>query len=148
MLARQVNRLILISLAGLVALLSFADEGGAYLFPHVLAVALLLMAVADVVLDVLKPTEEKEENLHFPPLLMGVFFILCYIIFSEDIGFYLGGFLFMLTIIGSYLWLQYREEQIPLRFIKHLLFVLCFCVVMYLLFSVMLQVQVPKGLWL
>ena len=146
----KINRIVLPVAAVIVAVGSFSGEGDAYLFPHVLAVSLVAMAVFDTVLEAVKKIEVKLEVIHLKQLSIGLSFVFCYILLAETIGFYLGGLLFMLATINSYAWLHYKDSsgEEPIQFIKNTLFAVGFCVFMYLLFSVLLKTQIPTGFWL
>ncbi len=143
------KRTLLVVVAALIATVSFKGEGSAYLFPHILAVTLVLMAAGDIILEYLAKVPEKSTPIHIPYLSIGLGFLFAYIFFSIDIGFYLGGWLCMAGIIFSYHWLHYKQDdsaEKSFRIVKHLIFVTTFCIVMYLLFSVMLKVQIPSVL--
>ena len=135
--------LLVALLAGLLFRVSYFHENTeAYLFPAVVAGAMLLFSVIslaresfDLCLDDFQPFPWQRQLPVIGMMAAGVALI-------EVLGMYTTAFLILVVI--SY-WYSPQESMRP-RLLKSLAMAIGFTLVMYLLFSLLLRVQVPRGM--
>ena len=124
------------------------DDPGPYLFPRIIAVAMLVLALISfqrafrgksrtgVGLDL-----EVLRN-----LAPGVAIMLVYVVFAaEFLGFYLGSFVAFLMLYALYDPQGHGEAQ---SWVRRVIISAGFIPVMYLLFALVLKVQTPRGILL
>jgi hypothetical protein len=139
--------LIVLFVAVLVAWLSFTQEpAGAFLFPRLISVVFVLLAIWNFARAGLGLTRvgsglSGETLRHtFPGLVL----MLVYAFFmARGLGFYVSTALTFLVICTLY-------DPAPLKdakaWLKRVAVTLVFCAVMYALFAMLLKVQTPRGL--
>ena len=140
------TRLLLIVIACGIAVASFQGEGSPFLFPQMLAVAMILLAATDGFLQMLNDEKVNITAVHPLYFLLGLGIIASFVAFIVQLGFYLASALCLLLLILSFDYLQDRQVALqPKRLLKHFAFTASFCILMYMLFSVLLKVQIPSG---
>ena len=137
----------LVCFLGSVALffsLGTIDEARARTFPEVVIIIMGILA-ALLLIQSLTVKKIKKEIAPFPwrrfLLLFGM--IVAYFFIMETVGFYLSAFLFFLAVV----FVLGRTESKPIRVLPKILQAAIFTAILFLLFSVLLEVQTPRGWW-
>lgn len=139
--------LTLAVVAGLFALSWYGGEGEAYLFPQQIALAMLVIAVASVVENLVKP-ESGGDSVNWSLILPAVGIGVAYLMALELLGFYTSSALTFFAI--SLLYSRSgggSGEQRTATIVRCALVTAGFTAALYLLFNVGLRVQTPIG-WL
>ncbi len=128
----------------------FEDDGQAYLFPKVVVAVMLITTVADFFISQFKGTGEIKINRRaIRNFMPGFIASIVLVTVAETVGFYMVCFGFMLLTVYMYSAqirnaIAQKSAWLP-AVIKDGLFAMGFVIVVYLLFSVLLQVQTPRG---
>jgi hypothetical protein len=124
--------------------LGMIDEARARTFPEVVIVIMCILS-ALLIIQSLTVKKIKKESAPFPwrrfLLLFGM--IVVYFFIMETVGFYLSAFLFFLAVV----FVLGRVESKPIRVVPKILQAAIFTAVLFVLFSVLLEVQTPRGWW-
>jgi hypothetical protein len=140
---------IVTALAAVVTWISFTQEpAAAYLFPRLISVFMLIMAVWSLARAVLGISRvgtglTAEVALNLAP---GVALILIYVFWAaKTLGFYTASTIAFLLLFTIY-------DPTPITSLrgwaKRIVITAAFMAVMYALFTLLLQVQMPRGLYL
>lgn len=132
--------------AGL-AFFSFSPDGNGYLFPQIIAgsmvfIALLMLALAFIPS---KPiTTIDEEPIPWGKIFPTLLILVGFLVVAESLGFFATSFIAFYSIV-----LIYTPERLKRRqFIKSAAISLGFISVLYLIFVLLLNVQIPHGVFL
>lgn len=129
------------------AYISFSSDKTGYLFPQIIAVAMVLIALIMVALTFIpkKPITTMDEE----PIPWGVIFptllvLLGFLVVVEWLGFFATSFIAFYSIV-----LIYSPERLKRRhYLKSAAISLGFMAVLYLIFVVLLNVQIPHGIFI
>lgn len=125
------------------ALISMADPRSTQ-FPLLMLVLMLGLGGLKIIAQILEKKDPQKTGEKFP--LLRVSFItaaiVAYIIAMDYIGFYTSSFLFF---VGSTLAIQ-NSPRTPKLIAMRAGLGLAFCGSLYLLFTILLKVQIPKGI--
>lgn len=128
----------------ILAFLSFSPSGSGYLFPQMIAAAMVFIAVLMAALTFLpkQPITTVDEEpipwgIIFPTLLI----LIGFLVVVEWLGFFATSFIAFYSIV-----LIYTPERLKRRqFIKSAAISFAFMAVLYLIFVLLLNVQIPHG---
>lgn len=123
----------------------FVDNPDAYKFPQLLATTMCLLAMALIIVGKSKNKELlKDLDLPVPlgTLWPGLTVFLGYILLAEKLGFYITSLGVFLALVVAYAPRKLTSRNLT----KQLLVALSFMAIMYSLFTVLLQVQIPGGI--
>ncbi|MEZ5728954.1 MAG: tripartite tricarboxylate transporter TctB family protein [Burkholderiaceae bacterium] len=131
-------------LAAVIAWHSFdADDARAYLFPRLVSVAMLLFAFVNLLQSLRARASEPRANGTLRHALPGLTVLAIYVFWgAEALGFYLAGAVTVFTIHTLY----DPAPRTPRRIAAQAGVGVGTAIVLYLLFSVVLQVQLPRGI--
>ena len=140
----------LMVLSALVFIFLMRDyEGSAILFPRMMVILMLCLAAVKAVAEICKmkkPVLDVDDYAGEPYPWLRIIFVLAsmvvYIWVLEDLGFYTTAFLFF---FGVTLAIQ-NFKRTPKVIAVRLAYCFGFILFLYLLFSVLLKVQLPKGI--
>ena len=110
----------------------------AYLFPKLITTVMIILSTFSLIIYFLNKTKSFSE-INIQKLSVYLISLILFIFLGETIGFYFLAILIFL--INSY---YYSESKNLKRFIQNIVVTILFMVFIYLLFSVMLKVQVPR----
>lgn len=115
----------------------------AFLFPNVVAVIMVVIAVFAVFNS--KNAHEKESKILIPWMLIlpAIVIFIAYLALAETIGFYTCSFIAFLALVCIYM----PERITAKRFARIFLTDLVFMAGLYCLFSLLLRVQLPRGMF-
>ena len=119
------------------------ENSEAYLFPIIIGLSMAVFSFVSLVREAFALCIEDFQEFPFRRQLPVILLMIAGISAIEWMGMYSTSFLLLLVV--SY-WYSAVEDN-KSRFIRSLIFSGGFCVAMYLLFTVMLNVQLPRG-WL
>lgn len=132
--------------AGL-AFLSFVPGGTGYLFPQIIAGSMLLVALLMVALSFIpsKPiTTVDEEPIPWGNIFPTLVILIGFLLMAEWFGFFATSFIAFYGIV-----LIYTPERLNRRqYIKSAVISFGFMAVLYLIFVLLLNVQIPKGIFI
>ena len=117
---------------------SFSGNSEAYLFPKIISSSMLLLAILSLIYFFV----EKKENLtelNIKKLYPYLVSILIFVLLGQNFGFYL-----TLTILFAVNCFIYSKKKNLRTSLEILITTLIFIPIMYLLFSILLKVQVPR----
>lgn len=142
------NRRFLVAL--LVALIAvamfrvsyFQENSEAYLFPIIVSAVMLGMSLLSLVREAFSLCVDDFQPFPFVRLIPALVMMAGGVALVETLGMYTTAFLVLCMVS---FWYSSQEDR-RRRFLHSLVFAAGFSVFMYLLFSVMLNVQVPRGL--
>jgi len=134
--------------AAIVAYISFTGEpASAFLFPRIIATVMLALAVWNfirAVTGVSKVGDGVSPSLA-KTIAPGILIVLVYIFFMAKLfGFYVSSFAAFVTIYAVYDPASHTEIK---SWIKRALTALVFMAIIYGLFSILLKVQTPRGMF-
>ena len=121
-----------------------AQNSEAFLFPNFISGVLCVIALA-ILINSFRHQADKTERKSIPWLIILpalVIFVL-YLAFVEQIGFYVASFTAFAAIVLIYIPQQFNVAQS----LKILLIGLAFMAALYSLFTILLKVQLPRGLF-
>ena len=110
----------------------------AYLFPKLITTVMIILSTFSLIIYFLNKTKSFSE-INIRKLSVYLISLILFIFLGETIGFYFLAILIFL--INSY---YYSESKNLKRFIQNIVVTILFMAFIYLLFSVMLKVQVPR----
>ena len=110
----------------------------AYLFPKLITTVMIILSTFSLIIYFLNKTKSFSD-INIQKLSVYLISLILFIFLGETIGFYFLAILIFL--INSY---YYSESKNLKRFIQNIVVTILFMVFIYLLFSVMLKVQVPR----
>ena len=110
----------------------------AYLFPKLITTVMIILSTFSLIIYFLNKTKSFSE-INIQKLSVYLISLILFIFLGETIGFYFLAILIFL--INSY---YYSESKNLKRFIQNIVITILFMAFIYLLFSVMLKVQVPR----
>ena len=142
----QATAIYALLIALVFALLSFYDtDAETYLFPRIIAIALLILSLAHFISNLSVKTEidnYASDHRYIRDLLPGLIVGLVFILVLETIGFYTSSFFTFLALLSLY---GKRRALDPKALAKKVMVSLAFMAILYLLFWVGLQVRTPAG---
>ncbi len=131
----------------LALLLLFAGLSGsnqeAFLFPNVVAAIMVVIAVLTVVNYFKNNSTEKSKPIPWLVILPALLIFILYLTFAELIGFYVSSFIAFTAIVMIYMPGRFEIS----RSLKIALVGLLFMAALYSLFTLLLKVQLPRGLF-
>tara|TARA_B100001996_G_scaffold305082_1_gene246114 strand:- start:2034 stop:2480 length:447 start_codon:yes stop_codon:yes gene_type:complete len=110
----------------------------AYLFPKLITTVMIILSTFSLIIYFLNKTKSFSD-INIQKLSVYLISLILFIFLGETIGFYFLAILIFL--INSY---YYSESKNLKRFIQNIVVTILFMAFIYLLFSVMLKVQVPR----
>tara|TARA_B100001287_G_C22433352_1_gene412469 strand:+ start:102 stop:548 length:447 start_codon:yes stop_codon:yes gene_type:complete len=110
----------------------------AYLFPKLITTVMIILSTFSLIIYFLNKIKSFSE-INIQKLSVYLISLILFIFLGETIGFYFLAILIFL--INSY---YYSESKNLKRFIQNIVVTILFMAFIYLLFSVMLKVQVPR----
>ena len=110
----------------------------AYLFPKLITTVMIILSTFSLIIYFLNKTKSFSE-INIQKLSVYLISLILFIFLGETIGFYFLAILIFL--INSY---YYSESKSLKKFIQNIVVTIIFMAFIYLLFSVMLKVQVPR----
>ena len=110
----------------------------AYLFPKLITTVMIILSTFSLIIYFLNKTKSFSD-INIQKLSVYLISLILFIFLGETIGFYFLAILIFL--INSY---YYSESKNFKRFIQNIVVTILFMAFIYLLFSVMLKVQVPR----
>lgn len=120
----------------------FHDNAEAYLFPSIIAACMLVMSLISLVREAFDLCVDDFQSFPFQRQIPVILMLLAALFLIEWIGMYSTACLTLGAV--SYWYSSMRDKR--QRVLRSLLFAGGFSAFMYLLFSVMLNVQLPRGL--
>lgn len=120
----------------------FQQNKEAYLFPIIVATVMLICSFISLMREFLDLCLEDYQSFPFIRQLPALVFMIAGVWLVEVLGMFTTTFILLLSV--SY-WYSPLEDNRK-RLIRSLMFSGGFCIVMYLLFAVALNVQLPRGL--
>lgn len=135
--------LLVALLSGLIFKVSFFQENSeVYLFPSIVAFVMLVLSLISLVREAFDLCVDDFQPFPFVRQTPAILMMVGGVAMVEILGMYTSAFLVLL--LASF-WYSPQENG-RRRLLQSLLFAGGFCAFMYLLFSTMLNVQVPRGL--
>ena len=110
----------------------------AYLFPKLITTVMIILSTFSLIIYFLNKTKSFSD-INIQKLSVYLISLILFIFLGETIGFYFLAILIFL--INSY---YYSESKSLKKFIQNIVVTIMFMAFIYLLFSVMLKVQVPR----
>lgn len=143
-LTRRLLVALLVALtAGLIFQVSyFQDNSEVYLFPSIVSLVMLALSLVSLVREAFDLCVDDFQPFPFVRQTPAMIMMAGGVALVEILGMYTSAFLVLLLVSFWYS----PQEKGTRRLLQSLLFAAGFVVFMYLLFSVMLNVQVPRGL--
>ena len=115
----------------------------AFLFPNVVAVIMIVIAAFAVFNSKNTQTKENKNTIPWVLILPAVVIFVVYLALAETVGFYICSFIAFLVLVCIYM-----PERITVkRFIRILITDVVFMAGLYCLFSLLLRVQLPRGMF-
>lgn len=121
----------------------FQENPEAYLFPSIVGGAMLLMALISLFREAFDVCVDDFQGFPFRRQLPAIVLMTAGVLALEELGMYSTCFLVLLLVSAWYS----PQQNLPKRLLNSFLFSAGFIGFMYLLFSLLLKVQVPRG-WL
>lgn len=144
--SEQVTSIYAALVALVFTLLSFYNtDAETYLFPRIIAVALLSLSIILLISNWVAKSETDDNaggHRYFRDLLPGLVIGLLFTMALETVGFYTSSFFAFLALLSVY---GKRRALDPKALVKKLVISLAFMMVLYLLFWVGLHVRTPTG---
>ncbi len=141
-LATPIGMLVIAVLLFLAGFLSKNTE--AFLFPNTVAAVMVVLAIFTIVNQLKTSLQEKTAKpIPWLSILPALIIFIIYLATLEIIGFYLGSFLAFVIIATSY----HPDGINPKTTGKVMLIGLLFMAALYCLFSLLLRVQLPRGIF-
>jgi len=135
--------LAVVSISGMLFFLSFHQENSeAFLFPAIASFSMLCLGLLSLTREALKLCEDDYKPFPLLNQLPAIIIMIIGVYAIDHIGMYESTFLVLLLVSFWYS----SMEHISHRLLHSLLFATGFSVLMYLLFSFVLNVQFSKGL--
>ncbi|MCB1754226.1 MAG: tripartite tricarboxylate transporter TctB family protein [Gammaproteobacteria bacterium] len=137
-----VAALVMLVALGLFQISHFHDNKEAYLFPGIVTLAVVLFSLVSLVRETFGLCIDDFKSFPFIRLVPALVCIVTAVFTIEVLGMYVtsGLTMFLLSVWYS------PQEPVSKRILNSLIVTVCFMACIYLLFSVMLGVQVPRGL--
>lgn len=120
----------------------FQENKEAYLFPIIVAIVMLICSFISLMREFFDLCLEDYQGFPFVRQLPALAFMIAGVWLLEILGMFTTTFLILLSVSYWYSPLENNRK----RLIRSLIFSGGFCIVMYLLFAVSLNVQLPRGL--
>lgn len=140
---RLLVALLVAAIAGLMFQVSYFQENSeAYLFPSIVATAMLGLALLSLFREAVDLCVDDFQTFPFVRQVPAIVMMAGAVALVEVLGMYASAFLVLFLL--SY-WYSPQEDG-RRRLVQSLVFSAAFAAFMYLLFSVMLNVQLPRGL--
>jgi len=134
---------LVVMVAGLMFRASyFQEHAEAFLFPMIVAGAILALTLVSLVREVFDLCVEDFQAFPFARQLPAILIMIAAVTFVEILGMYASAFLALAMVS---IWYS-PEENNQRRLVRSLLFSVGFTGFMYVLFSLMLNVQLPRGI--
>lgn len=121
------------------------DYADAYIFPNLIAWIMLGLALVMIVALIAQPSAAVDESggsIEWARLMPVLVILPVYVLVAESLGFIVSALLAFFAI-GRVYALDKPGENTTLRY---LMISVCFIAVLYLIFVILLQVQMPSGL--
>ena len=135
--------LLVAAIAGLIFRISYFQESAeAYLFPSIVAIAMLGLALLSLFREAVDLCVDDFQAFPFVRQVPAIVMMVAGVALVEILGMYSSAFLVLFLV--SY-WYSPQEDG-RRRLLNSLVFSVGFAGFMYLLFTVMLNVQLPRGL--
>lgn len=129
------------------AFVSFSPSGNGYMFPQIIAGSMVFIALLMVALAFIpsKPiTTIDEEPIPWGNIFPTLLILIGFLIVVESLGFFATSFIAFYSIV-----LIYTPERLNRRqYIKSAVISFSFMAVLYLIFVLLLNVQIPGGIFL
>ena len=140
---RFIVALLVAMVAGLIFRVSYFQENSeAYLFPAIIAIAMLTLSLISLARETFDLCVDDYQAFPFARQLPAIVIMAAAVALVEILGMYVSAFL-ALTMVS--LWYS-PEEDNQRRLIRSLVFSAGFTAFMYVLFSLLLNVQLPRGI--
>lgn len=117
------------------------ENSEAYLFPLIIAVMMMALSSVSLIRELFDLCIEDFQEFPFKRQLPVMLIMVVGINLVEVLGIFSTAFLVLLSVSYGYSPLEDQKK----RLIRSLIFSGGFCIAMYVLFSVMLNVQLPRG---
>lgn len=115
----------------------------AFLFPNVVAAIMVVIAAFAVFNSKNAQTIERKTRIPWLLILPAIVIFIAYLALAETVGFYTSSFIAFLVLVCIYM-----PERITVkRFVRIFLTDLVFMAGLYCLFSLLLRVQLPRGMF-
>jgi len=136
---------LVVVVSGTTFALSFSmDNSEAYLFPAIVAFSMLCLSLLSMTREILNLLADDYKPFPLASQIPVVVIMAGGVISIESVGMYASTFMVLLLVAFWYS----PIESVYSRFLHSLLFAGGFSALMYLLFSIVLNVQFPRGLLL
>jgi len=139
---------VILLVAAMVTWISFTQEpADAFLFPRLIAIFFIGLAVWNFIRAVtgLAKVGEGLDSTSLINIIPGLLVMTVYVFFAaKALGFYLASTIAFLMIFTIYDPSAFSDGK---AWLKRILVTLCFMLVMYGLFALLLKVQTPRGIW-
>ncbi len=140
---RSLVALLVVILIGMIFKASFfQEESEVYLFPMIVASTMLVLSLISLIREALDLSVDDYQPFPFIRQLPAILVMIATVSLVETLGIYTSAFLSLLIITNWYS----PEEDRTRRIKSSVLFSLGFTAFMYLLFTLMLNVQLPRGM--
>ena len=139
--ALTVSSLVIVLAATLFSLSYFQDSAEAYLFPRIIAFTMLLLSLVSGLKTLLARQPEAFGAIDIRRLLPAFAAILLAVAVLETVGMYTTTATLLLVLSLGYS----SSNSLKTKLISSTLLTLLFMAFMYVLFSVLLNVQTPRG---
>lgn len=134
---------LVVMVAGLMFRASYFQENAeAFLFPMIVAGAMLALTLVSLVREVFDLCVEDFQAFPFARQLPAILIMIAAVTLVEILGMYASAFLALAMVS---IWYS-PEENNQRRLVRSLVFSVGFTGFMYVLFSLMLNVQLPRGI--
>lgn len=120
----------------------FQENSEAYLFPMIIAGGMLALSLVSLIREAFDLCVEDFQPFPFARQLPAILMMIAAVVLVEILGMYTSAFLALATVS---IWYS-PEENNQRRLVRSLAFSAGFTAFMYVLFSLMLNVQLPRGL--
>ena len=121
----------------------FSPNQEAFLFPNVVSVIMVIIA-AFAVLNTRNSAEKTKSNpVPWLLILPALVIFVVYLALAETLGFYICSFVAFVALVCIYM----SDRLTPKRFFRIVITGLIFMAGLYCLFSLLLKVQLPRGLF-
>ena len=125
--------------SSILVFLSFRGNSEAYLFPKIISSSMLLLAILSLIYFFVEKKKENLTELNIKKLYPYLVSILIFVLLGQNFGFYL--LLTVLFVVNCFVYSKKRNLRTS---IEILITTSIFVPLIYLLFSVLLKVQVPR----
>lgn len=133
------------AIAGWIFYVSYFQENAeAYLFPSIVATVMLVFSLISLIREVFDLCVDDYQAFPFLRQLPVIGMMVAAVLLVEILGMYSTAFV---TLCAVSIWYSPVQSH-RTRLIRSVLFAAGFAAFMYLLFTLMLNVQLPRGLWI